>query len=143
MRFSFAKLTALAALASTLALAGCGDEAGNPLNDDDDDTIDTTPPSIPTGLAVSYTETTLIVEWEDNSEVDLAGYVLEKSTDRGQRWDTVGGVLLASTYEDTYANRADYRVRARDLTGNESANSAPIVFIGPTDRGPKQPSTPK
>jgi len=141
MRTSFPRLAALAALASTLALAGCGDDAGNPIINDDE--IDTTPPSTPTGLAVSYTETTLIVEWADNSEVDLAGYLLEKSTDRGQRWDSVGGVLLVSTFEDTYANRADYRVRARDLTGNESANTAPIVFIGPTDRGPKQPSIPK
>lgn len=137
MRFSFPKLAAFAALASTLALAGCGDDASNPL--DDDETIDTTPPSIPSGLAVSSTPTSLIVEWEDNSEIDLAGYVLEKSTDRGNRWDVVGGVLLASSYEDVYSNRADYRVRARDLTGNESANTAPIVFIGPTGRPPKRP----
>jgi hypothetical protein len=140
MRFPFNCLAAPFALAAALALAGCGDEAANPI---DNTPIDTTPPATPVGLTVAPSETTLLVQWDDNSEADLAGYVLEKSIDRGNRWDTVGGLLLSSQFEDAIASRADYRVRAQDLTGNESANSAAITFIAPTGPPPKTPANPE
>ena len=142
MRFSFSCLAAPLAIATALALAGCGDEAGNPI-DNNNEELDTTPPSTPAGLTVWAGETALVVEWNDNSEADLAGYVLEKSTDRGNQWDTVGGLLLSSQFEDVYASRADYRVRAQDLTGNESANSPIITYLHPSDPSPKVPANPE
>jgi hypothetical protein len=140
MRFSFNCLAAPFALAVALALAGCGDDAANPI---DNTPIDTTPPATPVGLTITHSETTLLVQWDDNSEADLAGYVLEKSVDRGNRWGTVGGLLSSSEFEDVFASRADYRVRAQDLTGNESANSSEITFIAPTGPPPKNPTNPE
>lgn len=140
MRFTFPCLAAPFAFATALLLAGCSDDAGTPFQNEE---LDTTPPATPSGLTVSATQTTLVVEWADNSEADLAGYVLEKSEDRGNRWSTIGGLLVSSSFEDVYASRADYRVRAKDFTGNESANSPAITYIGPTGPGPKTPANPE
>jgi len=141
MRFTFPSLAAPFAFATALLLAGCSDnETGSPFHNQE---IDMTPPATPTGLAVSATETTLVVEWADNSEADLAGYLLEKSEDRGNTWSEVGGLLLSSSFEDAYAAHADYRVRAKDFTGNESANSPILTYLAPTGHGPKTPSNPE
>jgi hypothetical protein len=139
MRLSFPCLTTPFAVAAVLVLAGCGDEATLI----DQTPVDTTPPATPVGLAVTATETTLVVEWDDNSEADLAGYVLEKSTDRGNTWNVVPGLLVASDYVDTYAARADYRVSAQDFTGNQSANSPAVTYLQPSDPGPKVPANPE
>jgi len=140
MRFTFLSITAPFAFATALVLAGCSDEAGTPFNNQE---LDTTPSATPVGLAVTATETTLVVEWDDNSEADLAGYVLEKSNDRGNTWTTVPGLLSASDYVDAYAGRADYRVSAQDFTGNQSANSPAVTYIKPTEHGPKTPANPE
>jgi hypothetical protein len=138
MRLSL--FVALLTLGTTLVLAGCGDDS-NPAGDPG--IIDTTPPSTPEGLIVQSTHTGLQVEWDDNSEADLAGYVLEKSADRGSTWADLTGVLTDSSYEDAFATRADYRVRASDLVGNESSPSTPVTYLAPTGGGPKIPAIPQ
>ncbi len=124
----------LLTLGAVLVLAGCGDDssAGN-------SPIDTTPPATPTGLRVTPTETSLIVEWDDNSEVDLAGYFLEVSVDYGETWEDRTTLLETSTFEDAYSYRADYRVRSADLTGNESGASTAATYQEGSG-GPKDPT---
>jgi hypothetical protein len=126
--------SALLVLGALFVLAGCGDDssAGN-------QPIDTTPPATPTGLRISATETSLIVEWDDNSEADLAGYVLEVSVDYGETWEDRTTLLTTSTFEDAYAFRADYRVRSADVTGNESGASTAATYQAGSG-GPKDPA---
>jgi hypothetical protein len=126
--------TPLLALGAILALAGCGDDSttGN-------QPIDTTPPATPTGLTITSTPTSLLVEWDDNSEADLAGYVLEVSVDYGETWEDRTTLLTTSSFEDSYAFRADYRVRSSDQTGNESGASTPATYQEASGGGPKQP----
>lgn len=131
-------------LGLALVLVGCGDDARTPLADDDDDDddaiIDTTPPAAPTGLQVWASETNLVIEWANNSEADLAGYILEKSTDRGSNWFDLPYVFTDPAYEDVLAARGDYRVRALDIVGNQSGRSSEVTYLIPSGGGPKIPA---
>jgi fibronectin type 3 domain-containing protein len=93
---------------------------------------DASAPATPTSLTVpSRTRSTASLNWADNSEADLAGYRVYRSTD-----NTVSGwaaaatpvaTVTASTYDDS--GLADdtlyyYRVTAYDVSGNESSYAA-------------------
>lgn len=139
---TFRKLWTLGwVIVGALALAGCGDD-GTTTVEPPSETIDTTAPNAPTGLGVDPVETTLLVEWEANSEPDLAGYVLERSLDRGVTWTAVSETMLTDeSYTDTYHSRADYRVSAVDSADNQSAASAVATYVASTD-GNKYPEDP-
>ena len=66
------------ALAFVLALTGCGD------SDSTTQPIDTVPPATPANLAVTGSTDGIFLSWDENSEPDLAGYVLQISLDRGR-----------------------------------------------------------
>lgn len=108
-----------------IGLLGCGDDSGPTGNQ----IIDTTPPAVPSGLEVAANGESLQLSWAPNSDADLAGYIVESSPDRGTTWIEETAVLTEATFTDTFASRADYRVRARDLTGNTSAPSAEATFL--------------
>ncbi len=148
MRLSRCRVSWLASVCiGGAALSGCGDDAGSnlaALQDDEDDTVvDTTPPNTPAGLVVHDSPTNLVIEWAPNSEGDLAGYILEKSMDRGTTWSEFEFLVTDTFFEDDYASRADYRIRAADLVGNESARSETVTFLIPPGGGPKVPARPR
>ncbi|MCE5184518.1 MAG: hypothetical protein LLF76_00130 [Planctomycetaceae bacterium] len=90
-------------------------------------TGDLTPPAAPTGLSLDLTGIAAELNWDDNSEPDLGGYNVYRSTTSGGGYVKLNGVILtASQYTDyttvgmqTYY----YVVRAVDTSWNESANS--------------------
>jgi hypothetical protein len=128
------RIVAAPAVAALVA-AGCGQTS--------DTEVDTTPPNAPSSLALDPDESSLTISWADNSEVDLAGYVLERSDDRGQTWAPVSGdPLTESSYVDTLHGRADYRVAAVDLSDNQSAYSETATWISPSGGPGKLPENP-
>ncbi|MGQ0720007.1 MAG: hypothetical protein ACT4PE_00395 [Candidatus Eiseniibacteriota bacterium] len=134
---------ACALIAAAVVLGGCGDDSGTTPNPDDQ--IDTTPPAVPVNLAVagSPQAANITVAWDDNAEADLAGYVLERSLDRGATWTAVTvSPLSDASYEDSYYPRADYRVAAVDLSDNQSAFSGARAWIYTRHNGPKIPAQP-
>jgi hypothetical protein len=128
-------LTPLLALATSLLFVGCGDDSSSPAG-----TADTTPPATPSGLSLASNVTNVTIEWDDNSEADLAGYIVEKSLDGGATWEDFTDVITTSSYTDALTARADYRVRSTDLVGNESGATAAVTYVLPPDRGPKVPA---
>lgn len=88
---------------------------------------DTTPPAAPTGLAASAGDSQVSLDWADNSESDLAGYNLYRSTTSGGGYAQVNTSLVtSSTLTDTGLTNGTtyyYVVAAVDATGNESAYS--------------------
>ena len=80
---------------------GCSD-SNNPLAED---TIDTVPPATPLGVELeAYTGANpwLAVRWADNAEIDLAGYVVQRSFDDGLSWEDVTAVITDSEFVDSY-----------------------------------------
>ncbi|HMB69829.1 MAG TPA: fibronectin type III domain-containing protein [bacterium] len=131
-------------VAFALALGGCGDDSDSSFNPGPT-TVDTVAPAVPVNVQATATlgggPASIQVEWDGNSEPDLAGYVLQRSLDRGATWTTLTVTPLATaSYDDVYYSRADYRVAAVDFSDNESAFSTPGAWIYiPHDSG-KNPS---
>ncbi|MCC6437069.1 MAG: fibronectin type III domain-containing protein [Acidimicrobiales bacterium] len=98
-------------------------------------TPDVTPPSVPTGLAVTgSTQTAVSLAWSASTDdVGVAGYTVYRDgvavgTPSGTSF-TDSGLAPGTAYE--------YRVSARDTSANESAQSAPVSATTPS---PPMPS---
>ena len=92
-------------------------------------TYDTAPPAAPSGVAAVRQTANAHVTWTANSEPDLDGYSVYRSTTQNGTYAKLTGALLTSTsYVDANvpggATMMWYRVSATDLSGNESALSA-------------------
>ena len=85
-----------------------------------------TPPAAPTGLTATGSQTGIALDWADNTEADLAGYDVYRSTSAGGTFVKLTTTRLpptTSAYNDTAAPAGAtsfYRVTASDTTGNES-----------------------
>jgi hypothetical protein len=100
------------------------------------------PPQAPTGLAAVSNDLSVQLSWNANSEPDLAGYRVYRSTTADGGYDEISsGLVPATTYTDTVPNAGTYYyvVTAVDLSGNVSGNSneAPATA---TDPPPVTPS---
>ncbi len=85
---------------------------------------DTTPPAVPSGLSVAPGNGHVLLDWNDNTESDLAGYNVYRSTTAGSGYVQLNAALLtASTYTDfdvTNGVTYYYHVTAVDTSDNES-----------------------
>jgi|GEM_PF-283760 len=85
---------------------------------------DTTPPLVPTGLTPTAGNSTVGLDWNDNSEGDLAGYNIYRSTTSGSGYTQLNGSLLTSSnYTDNSVTNGTtyyYVVTATDTNSNES-----------------------
>ena len=88
---------------------------------------DTSPPAAPTGLTATAGNGSVALDWANNSEGDLAGYNVYRSTTSGSGYAKVNGALVgASAYSDTSVTNGTtyfYVVRAVDTSTLESGNS--------------------
>ena len=88
---------------------------------------DTTPPAAPTGLGASAGDGSVGLDWNNNTEPDLAGYNIYRSTTQGAGYTKLNGSLLSSSnYTDNSASNGTtyyYVVTAVDTSTNESDDS--------------------
>ena len=107
--------------------------SGNYFVDISAPTEDTTPPAAPTGLTATPGDGEVALDWSDNSESDLAGYNVYRSTSAGGPYNKLNGSLLTtSQYTDSSANNGTtyfYVVKAVDTSGNLSNSSAEVSAI--------------
>lgn len=93
---------------------------------------DTAAPAAPTGLVASLVSTDVSLDWNNNSEEDLYGYHVYRSTTSGTAYTKITSFpVLDSDYIDTTAiggNTYFYVVTAVDSSSNESevSNEAPV-----------------
>jgi len=89
---------------------------------------DSTPPSAPSGLAATGGDGSVSLDWSNNSEGDLDGYNVYRSTTSGSGYTKLNGSLLASSdYTDNSVSNFTtyyYVVTAVDDSSNESSNSS-------------------
>jgi endonuclease I/fibronectin type 3 domain-containing protein len=97
---------------------------------------DTTPPSQVTGLSATATSTSVNLDWFDNTEADLAGYDVYRSSSSGGPYSIVNSALLSnSTYQDSSVSSDTsyyYVVTASDNNSNESVNSTQVAITTDT-----------
>ncbi len=91
--------------------------------------IDTTAPSVPTGLTTSASNTKINLSWNPNTETDLAGYRIYKSN--GSDYEIIGFKSRSDTsYTDDTGippKTLSYKISAYDSSGNESALSEEVT----------------
>jgi fibronectin type 3 domain-containing protein len=106
---------------------------------------DVTPPAAPTGLTVAAGNATVALDWSNNTESDLAGYTVYRSTSAGGPFAALNASLLvASAYTDNAVTNGTtyyYRVTAVDTSGNESSNSS-MASATPSAPDTTPPSAP-
>jgi hypothetical protein len=94
-------------------------------------TIDFVKPATPTGMLFTSTPTEIQVYWTPNSEADLAGYNVYRSSSIGGPYSKASFELLRSGarfVDDGLALGATfyYKAAAVDSSGNESVHTAPL-----------------
>jgi hypothetical protein len=126
------------ALAMTIGAVGCG-------SDDNDNSpvappVDTAPPALPSGLAVTYDPATLdvVVTWDPNTtDADFVGFLVSR-TAAGATERLVYEPLNETAFTDNalgVGRTLTYRVFSVDETGNVSAAATVDVQIEvPTPR---------
>ena len=104
---------------------------------------DTTPPDTPTGLGATPDNSQVSLSWNDNTEPDLAGYNVYRSTMSGSGYTKINAELvLTSDYVDLTATNGTtyyYVVTAEDLSSNESGYSNEASAT-PVDTPPSAPT---
>jgi fibronectin type 3 domain-containing protein len=86
------------------------------------------PPAVPAGLNAAAAPNSMEISWEGNTEADLAGYRLFRSTGAGP-FEKIGEVVSVPSYSDRSVEPGKtyrYTVSAIDRAGNESARSGPV-----------------
>ncbi|OVE76320.1 hypothetical protein BVX97_01425 [bacterium E08(2017)] len=90
---------------------------------------DTAPPSAPTGLLASPGNGIVNLDWDDNTELDLAGYIVWQSTTSGSGYSAIKTGLSLSQYSDgsvTNGTTYYYIVTAKDQSEQDSENSSEV-----------------
>ena len=89
---------------------------------------DTVAPAAPAGLTVTAGDGAVVLDWAGNTETDLAGYLVSRSTKSGSGFKALtGSPITASEFADTTAPAGVvhyYRVTAVDTSGNVSGVAA-------------------
>ncbi|MGD0572694.1 MAG: cellulase family glycosylhydrolase [Sedimentisphaerales bacterium] len=87
-------------------------------------------PAAPTGLSAASSVGTVSLDWNTNTEIDLAGYNVYRSTTSGSGYVELNSALLTSSnYTDTNVVNGTtyyYVVTAVDTSGLESVNSSEV-----------------
>jgi chitodextrinase len=99
-------------------------------------TGDTTPPSVPTGVAAtSVTSSSVSLKWNASSDnVGVTGYTIYRN---GASVGTTGGPAATTFTDSTVSPKTSYSytVDAFDGSGNHSARSAPVSVLTPAPSG--------
>jgi len=114
------------ATALALMLSGCSDS--NPASSANQDQ---TPPTAPTGLTIHVKDASITVAWTANSEADLDEYEVYRTVNGGD--ETLLGSCTLSRVQDQAPDfmlcHLTYRVRAVDVSGNQSAFSTSVETV--------------
>jgi VCBS repeat-containing protein len=85
---------------------------------------DTTPPQRPENLTAGLTSVSIVLDWADNTEVDLAGYKVYRRVGSDVQYTLLTSALLTASYFEDRSAPAGvtsyYRVTAVDTSANES-----------------------
>jgi len=118
----------------TVVALGSNKDAESDLSDETSITpVDTFPPAVPAGLAVSSAANSVELVWDRNQEPDLAGYRVYRAN-AGGAFEKIADVNQIPSYSDhnvEHGKTYRYAITAFDQIGNESAQTAPASIEVP------------
>ena len=91
------------------------------------------PPAVPAGVSAIASTGSIEIAWEQNTEMDLAGYRIYRAEGAGE-FARIGETQAAPNYSDRPVRsgvRYRYAVSSVDKAGNESAQSTPVELVAP------------
>lgn len=103
---------------------------------------DTTPPAAPVNLVAVAGDQMISLSWDENTEGDLAGYSMYRSTTSGTFGTALVTQLTSGGYLDTTASNGTtyfYVVKAVDTFGNESVVSLEVSATPSASEGVYSP----
>ena len=142
-------LTNLAPATTYFYTVGSVDRANNPPRESVQDqfttlaTADVTPPAQPSSLEGTEGSEQVVLSWDANDELDLAGYRLERRVAGTGSFTAIASGLEQPTYTDlglTNQTTYEYRVVAVDRADNDSAESAPLSLTPVSSAAPTIPT---
>ena len=83
-------------------------------------------PSSPTNLTAMSEVGQILLDWDDNTEADLAGYTVKRSAEPGGAYVTIADLVVDSNYTDQSVVSGEsyyYIVTAEDISSNISIES--------------------
>jgi fibronectin type 3 domain-containing protein len=89
---------------------------------------DTFPPAVPEDVSAVPTPQSIELAWTRNTEADFRGYNIFRSVENGA-FVQIAALVDVPAYSDSKieaGKRYRYAISAVDLTGNESARTAPV-----------------
>ncbi len=105
---------------------------------------DVTPPNAPSNATATGSQTTISLDWADNTESDLAGYNVYRAGSQFGTYTKLNTTLLTSSqYSDTSAPAGAtswYHITAVDNSGNESVATTVSAIRTPDTTPPAVPS---
>jgi fibronectin type 3 domain-containing protein len=93
--------------------------------------VDTFPPAVPEGLSAVPTPQSIELAWTRNTEPDFRGYNIFRSVENAP-FEKYASLIEAPTFSDSKietGKKYRYTISAVDLTGNESARTAPVEAV--------------
>ena len=97
-----------------------------------DTKCETAEPAAPVGLTATPRSASVLLEWDANTEEDLASYIVlrgEATSETGENWQTIGRQVTGTQFIDNTCEAGKtwlYKVKAVDRVGNRSDDSAPV-----------------
>jgi hypothetical protein len=93
--------------------------------------VDTFPPAVPEGLAAVPTPQSIELAWTRNTEADFRGYNIFRSVDNAP-FEKYAPLVEVPNFSDSKieaGKKYRYKISAVDVTGNESAQTAPVEAV--------------
>lgn len=88
-------------------------------------------PSTPGNITSTFNSTRILIDWDDNTEFDISGYQIYRSTSESGTYTRQNiNTLTSSSYSDTNVERTKtyyYKLVAQDADANKSNESAVIT----------------
>lgn len=104
----------------------------------EDAECETKAPAIPTGLTAKANNASVSLQWNENAETDLAGYIILRADADGTNWNTIARKVVGTSFVDNTCQQGKeyiYAIKAIDKSDNISKKSETVAAMPTGEKG--------